>query len=128
MNLPLRTLAIAILTGSAIFWMLFGVTEYPWIVPADGVGSSAAKAAERVSFAGASLFVLSLIAIWLPTGMFGRGNLLLGVSGAILLGWLLVFPWLYPNWSLHDYAWRLAAHALGLMALLMGTAATYRRG
>ncbi len=104
-------------TGLAIFWMLFCVSPHAWM----------AINSERSLMAGGCLFFLSLIAIWLPTGFFGRGRFFLGLAVVVMAGWLAVSPWLYPSLTLDEIRYRLSAHVMGFVLLGIGTITTYKR-
>ena len=119
-----RTLIIVFFTFSAAFWMFFALSHFPWVVPADHNGTLL-KHAERSSAAGACLFALSLVSIWLPTGVLGRNRVLVVVALFTGVAWLAVTPFLYPDMEFVRFPYRVSAHLLGFLALLTGVAKTY---
>lgn len=122
----MRRLIVVIFTLSAVFWLVFSVFQFPWIVPADH-NSSVVALAERSSQAGAWLFLLSLIAIWLPTGLYGRDRSLVVVTIVLLVGWLTVFPWLYPGLSVIEFPIRLGVYVVGFVSVVVGAVTSVGR-
>lgn len=109
--MSLRAATIAAFTALAIFWLLLGIVETPWLVLADH-SSELVQAAKQESRAAYCLFVLSLVAIWLPTGLLVRRAGWLIACG-VLAGWVVAGLWLFPQWAFFDFPWRLFAHTLG---------------
>lgn len=107
----LRAATILAFTVLAIFWLLLGLVETPWLVLADH-SSDLVQAAKQASRAAYCLFALSLVAIWLPTGLLARRAGWLIACG-VLVGWVAAGVWLFPRWAFVDFPWRLAAHTLG---------------
>lgn len=122
----MHIMIVVIFTLSAVFWLLFSLCHFPWIVPADH-NSTLVALAEQSSQAGAGLFFLSLIAIWLPTRLYGRRLSLVVVAVSLLVGWMAVIPWLYPRLTVIEFPIRLGAHVLGFVSLVVGMITTFRR-
>ncbi len=120
-----RPSVVTFFTFSAIFWLLFALSEFPLIVPADHNGTLV-KQAEQSSAAGGCLFVLSLICIWIPTGVFGQRRVLVGITLVTGAGWLAVTPFLYPELAVVRFPYRLSMHLLGFFVLLIGVATAYQ--
>ncbi len=111
----MRILTVLFFTFSAIYWLLFAISQYPLVVAPD---HNDLTVYEHSAAASAWLFLLSLIAIWLPTGFFGRGKVLLGMSLATVFGWLVAAVWLFPTSPLTDYARSFSVNLLGAIFLI----------
>lgn len=113
----MRAFLVFSFTCLAIFWLLLSYSPFTLF----------AMDSERFLMAARCLFVLSLIAIWLPTGFFGRGRFVLCLTFAVMACWLAVTPWLYSSFSLDEIRYRLSAHVMGFVALGIAMITTYKR-
>ena len=121
----MRVFIISVFATSNLFWLLFGLGQFPWIVGPD-YDLDRLRSLEHSSYAGAWLLLLSLIGTWLPTGVFGNRRVFLAISLSLIVGWVTATRWLYPSWSIFEYPYRLAFQVMGLAALIATTIMTYQ--
>ena len=124
LRLTLRTIAALIFTGSAIFWLLFAIAQFLVLDIADSVGNLDAVS-ERASGAGLALFVLSILAICLTTGQFGRGRIVRFLTEAILVAIIATSLLLYPTHTILQAITRASAQFVNLLAIILAIAANY---
>ena len=114
-----RSIVVLGLTASAIFWLIFSVSQIPLIVPADS-NSDRVQSQEAIALCGLALFFVSFGSICLVAGMFERKALSGVVTGWIVTGWIWGSWGVYPDTHLLRYPGRLLADAALLFLIVMG--------
>lgn len=124
-RMALRGVAVLFFSSSTIFWLLCALRSHPWIVTADHDSGAVARA-EQLAAAQMGLAILAFAATWLPSGLLGRGRLLLATSVILALGWLTAGIILCGHLQWSEAPYQAIVYLLGLILLMWGTACTFR--
>lgn len=114
--LQLRILIIVFFTIIAIFWPVYGSTQFPWIVPADSIGTSSIEK-ENIAYASGVMFIVSLLGTAATSGLLGNGAVKRGIVAALIFVSIGLGPWFYPRYQFAERWCVLIVHVLEILAL-----------
>lgn len=111
LSINARASCIFLLTGLAIYWLIFALSQVMLIVPADNLGVD-----DRPQPA-AFMFLLTMFCIMQTAGMIGQSQSQANLPIVMVILCLVFGIALYPSYAVWDHPMRLGMHLIELCIL-----------